>query len=80
MSYELRKDEEMLLVIANSHGTQAQNNGFFAVTRRGCAALMQLRQGNVEMTTVAGYSDMEAARPRNVDWSKHSIFHPFDRP
>jgi hypothetical protein len=67
----MRDDDELLIIVANSHGTQAQHNGFYYFTRRGLTEVLRH-----QYTTLVGMSDMGNVRPRNFSWSGRNPLSP----
>jgi hypothetical protein len=62
------KDDEWILVVANSHSVQAQYRGFYFVTMPAVEAILDHRY-----TECVGFSDMITPQPRKVDWLKESV-------
>lgn len=64
---ELREDE-YVLVVANSHDVTAQFRGFYFVTLNGLREILDHR-----FTEAVGFSDMETPTLRKVDWLRESV-------
>lgn len=63
------RNEPYVYVWENSHGTRAQWNGLYFITRRGMEQVLRDR-----MTHFIGWSDMEWPKPRTFDWVNAPLY------
>lgn len=62
-------DDEWILACANSHGANAQHQGWYYVTRRGLDDILRH-----QFTECIGWSDMGTPVVRPIDFTKQSVF------
>ena len=68
LSRYLRDESQILFIGVNSHGTNAQDRGFYYLTARGLQACSEHRY-----TEAIGWSDLTTPRPRVVDFRNDSL-------